>query len=1417
MPRYQSHFQKANKERPQVDCVDSGYHGAHAAITTPPGPAPPLAAAAAAALPSLTTPPPGPTTTTIADGQPFFYCWTHGLGTNRTHTSATCNRPGPGHQTTATTRHMMGGNNTILRGVIPVASPPEPTALAPVGPPTIALPPSVPAIADTGSTAHFCTIDAPVINRRPTSCPISIHTPGGTILTSTHEAELDLPFLPLAARHVHIVPSLATASLLSIGQLCDAGCVAEFTATTLTVTFQHTIVLTGTRTLATRLWHVQLPAASPSRVDHSAFSAIGSATPAQLVAFAHAALFSPALSTLDQALAKGYLTNFPGLTRELLRKHPPHSPAMIKGHLDQSRQHQRSTKLTQGSSGAPILELEHDNEAFPAPDDALPPGARSHFCYAAVMEPTGQVYSDQTGRFITPSSTGNNYLIIVYDYDSNCILAEPIRDRSAHAILQGYKTLHTQLCNAGLRPALQRLDNECSAPLKSFLHDEGIDFQLAPPGVHRRNAAERAIRTFKNHFIGGLCSVDKHFPLHLWDRLLPQALVTLNLLRSSRINPKLSAWSQLHGQFDFNRTPIAPPGIRVLVHDKPATRGTWAPHALDGWYVGPALDSYRCYSVWMFDSRATRISDTLVWFPTQIPMPIASSTDLVLAGIADIHHALSNPSPGSALAPTTASQVASLKLLTNLLSNICAPTATPPLPSPLPAPSPAAHPTSPLLVHVDDATEPAPVPLTPPPLPPTAVLAAPLRVELPPSPPLSSAPITYATATRRSRRRRKPPAHLAATAVTAHSAHPAHYALHGNAFNPDTGQLAEYPELSRSSEGPEWIASMTDEFGRLCQGHATMPTGTNTMYFIAVRDIPKHKKPTYIRVVAALRPEKSNPRRVRITVGGDRIEYDGNVSTKTADLTTVKTMLNSVISTVNGRFMTGDLKDFYLGTPMTEYEYMRIPISMIPPAIMEHYQLTPLIHNGHVYVEIRKGMYGLPQAGILANDRLADFLKPHGYSPAPLTPGLWRHASRPIAFTLVVDDFGVKYTRREDAEHLMNSLRLQYAVSEDWTGARYCGLTLNWDYTRGTVDISIPGYVARALKRFNTQHPLLPNIPHAYIKPTFGAKQQLTPLPDASPALDLADTKRVQEVLGTFLYYARAVDSTVLTAIGTLATQQAHGTKSTMHALTQFLNYAASNPEATVRYVRSDMVLHVESDASYLSAPKSRSRAAGYHYLSSRPPDPTKPPPANATPPPGNGAINVLCQILKEVVSSAAEAELAALFHNGKEACPLRTCLEELGHPQPPTPIVTDNNTAAGIANDTMKQRRSKAIDMRFYWVRDRVRQGQFIVYWRRGALNKADYFTKHHPASHHQEIRSSYLHAVTNPSRNYFECLQDTLVTPRAPSPNSVAGEGVLIPSSLETNVHNRVRASVIMPDANDLHQGHSMAPLPSPATTLP
>jgi hypothetical protein len=187
---------------------------------------------------------------------------------------------------------------------------------------------------------------------------------------------------------------------------------------------------------------------------------------------------------------------------------------------------------------------------------------------------------------------------------------------------------------------------------------------------------------------------------------------------------------------------------------------------------------------------------------------------------------------------------------------------------------------------------------------------------------------------------------------------------------------------------------------------------------------------------------------------------------------------------------------------------------------------------------------------------------------------------------------------------------------------------------------------------------------------------------------------------------------------------------------------------------------------AYLSVIKACSCVAGYFYLTNAPAHPT-----DALNP--NGAVHVLCHIMREVFSSAAEGKLGALFHNGKEACPLRIALDKMGHPEPPTPMATDNNAASGIATDTVKQKRSKAIDMRFYWiVRDRVRQGQFHIYWSEDPTNRADYFSKHHPASHHQAIRSANLNTPTNPMRNYFECLAGTTRVVRRPRQGKVKGK---------------------------------------------
>jgi hypothetical protein len=172
-----------------------------------------------------------------------------------------------------------------------------------------------------------------------------------------------------------------------------------------------------------------------------------------------------------------------------------------------------------------------------------------------------------------------------------------------------------------------------------------VEYQLVPPHCHRRNAAERAIRTFKEHFVAGLSSVNPTFPLHLWDRLLPQAEITLNLLRTSRLHPQLSASAHLHGLVDYNQTSFAPPGCKIIAHEKPVKRRTWAPHGQHGYSLGPAMHHYRCQNVYISATASERIVDTLKFFPHNYQMPQLSSTDRLAMAANDMTHALKNPHP----------------------------------------------------------------------------------------------------------------------------------------------------------------------------------------------------------------------------------------------------------------------------------------------------------------------------------------------------------------------------------------------------------------------------------------------------------------------------------------------------------------------------------------------------------------------------------------------------------------------------------------------------------------------------------------------------------------------------------------------------------------------------------------------------
>ncbi len=311
-------------------------------------------------------------------------------------------------------------------------------------------------------------------------------------------------------------------------------------------------------------------------------------------------------------------------------------------------------------------------------------------------------------------------------------------------------------------------------------------------------------------------------------------------------------------------------------------------------------------------------------------------------------------------------------------------------------------------------------------------------------------------------------------------------------------------------------------------------------------------------------------------------------------------------------------------------------------------------------------VWGLPQAGILANKRL------DGSSPRLVIriPTYFVHSC--------LDNFGVKYVNNSNADHLICST---YTVTEDWTGNLYCGISLAWDYQAGTIDILMPGNIKKKLQEY--KHVVAKKgqtCPYTPAPKHYGSEAQVPLPPDESPLLDKAGVKQVQQIMASILYYARAVDMTVLMALSTIAAEQTKATTKTMSRCSQLLDYLAANSDAKVRYhaSASDMVLNIQSDASYLTEAKARSRLCRHFFMGWVP--------RNGEPIKLNGAFHVSANIMGFVVASAAEAELRALYHNCQTAIVFHDILNDMGHPQLKTPVHCDNATAVGIANNTLKR-----------------------------------------------------------------------------------------------------------------------------------
>ena len=224
-------------------------------------------------------------------------------------------------------------------------------------------------------------------------------------------------------------------------------------------------------------------------------------TKSYLIHYLHACCFSPPIATSLKAVKNGNFITWPGLTENLMRKYLQPSITTAKGHLDQERKNLQTTST---------LSPDETIDFSPRSDS---PNNKTNDIYAAIVpfHTKTTAYADLTGKFPYRSSRGNQYFLVIYDYDSNAILAETLKNRTASEFKRGFIKLNDTLANRGCQPNLYVLDNEASGDLKNGLIKNKIDYQLVPPHLHRRNAAERAICTFQNYFLAGLATVDKKF------------------------------------------------------------------------------------------------------------------------------------------------------------------------------------------------------------------------------------------------------------------------------------------------------------------------------------------------------------------------------------------------------------------------------------------------------------------------------------------------------------------------------------------------------------------------------------------------------------------------------------------------------------------------------------------------------------------------------------------------------------------------------------------------------------------------------------------------------------------------------------------------------------------------------------------
>ena len=1126
----------------------------------------------------------------------------------------------------------------------------------------------------------------------------------------------------------------------------------------------------------------------PSAQLHTgkAASAILLRSEKNIVNWAHACFGSPPASTFYRAALKGWFNNYPSLTPAMIHRHWPNTLATAQGHLQRLRQGMHSThpSTAQISASPPSDELDDSDDTDV--DTSV------HFRF---FDRDDAMFADATGQFPETSRHGSEYMVVFVF--KNYIHIECMPSRTAKSFVNAFISAFSFFRTRGNSITSVVIDNETSAELKQLFTDEKLDVQTVPPGDKRSNKAERSIQSWRNHLISVLGTINSRCPLNLWEDFVEQMELTLAHLRPFADNPALSSWEGIHGyKYDFLAHPLSVCGTKIYMFESNDVRDKNDCHGQLGFYAGPALDSYRSYRCHITATNRMRISNTVQFFPEDIPLPssrLDESIATVVANLSSDHkHRILD--------------------LANLL---------------LTQPQ-TAEPNEPDAHHVDapPPEQRVPVDVTDIPvqrvqhrvhIPDTPANTVRQRVPNPmqqgrrtrskQQPPIEPEVDTLRKLTKKEKNTDKFQKYLSRIGqrwrdrddlttfeivdvfMPAGSTGPAsktpqyvYYDVNIYASRPSANDTAHtrcselensnYVEwlprqqtanairsiepydgrhLNQQADGSKitmrsekagdrsgyWRLALTEEIIRLLD--------SSTLLAVHRSSVPATISPTYFNPqvkekLASADGDQFVDYRVRGTYGGNNDKYAGPRSSQTADYATVKLLLNSVVSDIvhknpNTRFATADMVDYYLGTPLKDPNaYVLIEADTVSDQLIDLYHL-----NDYVYTnKSGKRMITFRLAKAMYGYPAAGLLSFNRLKTALEAADFYEHP--------IVDCLFLHKTRSIAFALIVDDMGIKFDNEDD---LQYLISTIS-PHWKVKLDRSGTKFLGMTLQwNYDIPLPMVTlsaptTIPDALAKfcKHKHMKGKSTPSPYAqihygSKVLDAPFDDDAPAPPGSALY--------VQEVTGTFGHHSRVIDYALLEAVTAIARTQAAPTVDTMK--RVDHLLqyafsHQNNTITFVASEMIVTTHTDASYQSipfSRSKLGGVHYCSNKNDPPTkvNGLFSVKSKIIPVVCAGASDAEYGAAFTNCQDAYFFRIVADALGYPQPPTPIYIDNDIARGIGDRTVKVKRSRSIEKCFHWLRDRVALKDFELRRVNTKDNVADYFTKSVTPQRHDELIS--------------------------------------------------------------------------------